>query len=89
MFERLNDLTARLEILKADNAALQADITALRVENTAAENPVLGAQSAGLRKDNAERRAKLDKLTRAADALRDRFGFGKVQFGGSLKKEEQ
>ncbi|HVO58755.1 MAG TPA: DNA polymerase IV [Dongiaceae bacterium] len=31
-----------------------------------------------------ERRAKLDKLTRAADKLRDRFGFGKVQFGGSL-----
>jgi len=34
------------------------------------------------------RRAKLDKLTRAADALRDRFGFGKIQFGGSLRKDE-
>jgi len=32
----------------------------------------------------AERRAKLEKLTRATDALRDRFGFGSVQFGGSL-----
>jgi DNA polymerase-4 len=31
-----------------------------------------------------ERRAKLEKLTRAADRLRDRFGFGAVQFGGSL-----
>ena len=31
-----------------------------------------------------ERREKLEKLSRAADALRDRFGFGKVQFGGSL-----
>ena len=32
----------------------------------------------------AERREKLAKLTKAADRLRDRFGFGKVQFGGSL-----
>lgn len=32
----------------------------------------------------AERRAKLEKLTRATDGLRDRFGFGAVQFGGSL-----
>jgi DNA polymerase IV len=31
-----------------------------------------------------ERRAKLEKLTRAADRLRDRFGFEAVQFGGSL-----
>jgi DNA polymerase IV len=31
-----------------------------------------------------ERRAKLEKLTKAADTLRDRFGFGSVQFGGSL-----
>src|SRR6266404_463608 len=37
---------------------------------------------------DAERRAKLDKLTRAADSLRDRFGFGKIQFGGSLRKDE-
>jgi DNA polymerase-4 len=34
------------------------------------------------------RRAKLDKLTRAADSLRDRFGFGKIQFGGSLRKDQ-
>ncbi len=38
---------------------------------------------------NAERRAKLEKLTQATDRLRDRFGFGAVQFGGSLRKEEQ
>jgi DNA polymerase-4 len=31
-----------------------------------------------------ERRAKLEKLSRVADSLRDRFGFAKVQFGGSL-----
>ena len=35
-----------------------------------------------------ERREKLAKLTKAADRLRDRFGFGKVQFGGSLSSDE-
>ncbi|HEY6945370.1 MAG TPA: DNA polymerase IV [Candidatus Acidoferrum sp.] len=33
---------------------------------------------------DAKRREKLASLTQAADGLRDRFGFGKVQFGGSL-----
>jgi DNA polymerase-4 len=33
----------------------------------------------------AERRKKLQKLTQATDRLRDRFGFSKVQFGGSLR----
>jgi DNA polymerase-4 len=36
---------------------------------------------------SAERRAKLEKLTRATDNLRDRFGFGSVQFGGSLRPD--
>lgn len=36
----------------------------------------------------AGRRRKLEKLTSAADRLRDRFGFGSVQFGGSLQPEE-
>jgi DNA polymerase IV len=36
----------------------------------------------------AERRGKLEKLTRAADNLRDRFGFDSVKFGGSLKADE-
>jgi DNA polymerase-4 len=36
---------------------------------------------------DAERRAKLEKLTSAADRLRDRFGFAKVQFGGSLRRD--
>jgi DNA polymerase IV len=31
-----------------------------------------------------ESREKLERLARAADQLRDRFGFAKVQFGGSL-----
>ena len=35
-----------------------------------------------------ERREKLAKLTKAADRLRDRFGFGKLQFGGSLWADE-
>ena len=34
----------------------------------------------------AGRREKLQKLTQATDRLRDRFGFNKVQFGGSLRR---
>jgi DNA polymerase-4 len=34
------------------------------------------------------RREKLERLTRAADRLRDRFGFSKVQFGGSLTNRD-
>src|SRR5713226_6694669 len=37
---------------------------------------------------DAERRAKLEKLTSATDRLRDRFGFGSVQFGGSLHSDD-
>jgi DNA polymerase-4 len=36
---------------------------------------------------DAERRERLEKLTRATDKLRDRFGFGKVQFGASLRAD--
>ena len=37
-----------------------------------------------------ERREKLERLARATDKLRDRFGFSKVQFGGSLSiRDEQ
>jgi DNA polymerase IV len=56
---------------------------------------LIGVALGGLTHGNAQldlldpgRRAKLDKLTRAADSLRDRFGFGKIQFGGSLRKDE-
>lgn len=56
---------------------------------------LLGVSLSGLTHGNeqldlleAERRAKLEKLTTAADRLRDRFGFGKVQFGGSLRTDE-
>jgi DNA polymerase IV len=36
----------------------------------------------------AERREKLLRLTKAADQLRDKFGFGSVQFGGSLRRDD-
>lgn len=36
----------------------------------------------------AERREKMERLTQAADKLRDKFGFGSVQFGGSVRKDE-
>jgi len=36
---------------------------------------------------DAERRAKIEKLTHAADSLRDRFGFEAVQFGGSMRHQ--
>ena len=37
----------------------------------------------------AGRRERLARLTKAADGLRDRFGFGKVQFGGSLSADDR
>jgi DNA polymerase IV len=36
----------------------------------------------------AGRREKLAKLTKATDQLRDKFGFGSVQFGGSLRRDD-
>jgi DNA polymerase-4 len=36
----------------------------------------------------SDRREKLEKLTKAADQLRDKFGFTSVQFGGSLRRDE-
>ena len=35
---------------------------------------------------DASRREKLERLAQATDALRDRFGFSKIQFGGSMTK---
>ena len=37
---------------------------------------------------DAGRREKLDKLTKATDSLRDRFGFASVQFGASLRRDD-
>jgi DNA polymerase-4 len=36
----------------------------------------------------ADRREKLEMLTKATDQLRDKFGFGSVQFGGSLRRDD-
>ena len=38
---------------------------------------------------DARRREKMEKLAHATDRLRDRFGFSKVQFGGSLVKGKE
>jgi DNA polymerase IV len=38
---------------------------------------------------NPQRREKLERLARATDELRNRFGFSKVQFGGSLGAREE
>jgi impB/mucB/samB family protein len=35
---------------------------------------------------DASRREKQERLAQATDALRDRFGFSKIQFGGSVTK---
>ena len=66
-----------------------------RASRYEAQNSLAGRSFSGLTHGNEqldlldpERRAKLEKLTRAADTLRDRFGFGKVQFGGSLLADE-
>ncbi len=37
----------------------------------------------------AGRHEKLERLTRATDRLRDRFGFSKIQFGGSLRNTHE
>jgi DNA polymerase-4 len=58
----------------------------IRLLGTALSNLTHGGEQLNLL--DAARREKLEKLTRAADSLRDRFGFAKVQFGGSLKRDE-
>jgi DNA polymerase-4 len=58
----------------------------IRLLGTALSNLTHGGEQLDLL--DAGRREKLEKLTRAADGLRDRFGFGKIQFGGSLKRED-
>lgn len=81
----------------AESAQLDADIYAVFQElfrkhrDPKRKVRLLGVSLSGLTHGNeqldlleAERRARLEKLTSAADRLRDRFGFGKVQFGGSL-----
>jgi DNA polymerase IV len=58
----------------------------IRLLGTALANFTHGGEQLDLL--DTGRREKLEKLTATADKLRDRFGFGKIQFGGSLKREE-
>jgi DNA polymerase-4 len=37
---------------------------------------------------DGQQREKLERLARTTDRLRDRFGFSKIQFGGSLRRDE-
>jgi hypothetical protein len=38
---------------------------------------------------DAEQKTKLERLARTADRLRDRFGFSKLQLGGSVDKPKR
>jgi DNA polymerase-4 len=58
----------------------------IRLLGTALSNLTHGGEQLDLL--DAARREKLEKLTRAADGLRNRFGFDKIQFGGSLKRDD-
>lgn len=64
--------------------------------NTRRKIRLLGISLAGLTHGaqqldllDGERQEKLARLTRTADRLRDRFGFSKVQFGGSLHSHDK
>jgi len=84
------------EPIQFDADAFAAFLSLFREHrNTQRKVRLLGVAFAGLTHGNEQldlldpsRRAKLDKLSRAADSLRDRFGFDKVQFGGSLRRED-
>ena len=85
-----------IDPLQFDSEAFAVFVSLFREHrNVKRKVRLIGVALSGLTHGNAqldlldpERRAKLDKLTRAADSLRDRFGFGKIQFGGSLRKDE-
>jgi DNA polymerase-4 len=84
------------EPIQFDADAFRAFLSLFREHrNTQRKVRLLGVAFSGLTHGNEQldlldpsRRAKLDKLSRAADSLRDRFGFSKVQFGGSLRRED-
>jgi len=84
-----------------DPVHLDADIHAVFLElfhahrDTKRKVRLLGVALSGLCHGAAQldllegdRREKLDNLTKAADLLRDKFGFGSVQFGGSLRRDD-
>ena len=84
------------EPIQFDADAFAAFLSLFREHrNTQRRVRLLGVAFSGLTHGNEQldlldpsRREKLDKLSRAADSLRDRFGFNKVQFGGSLRRED-
>ncbi|HEV2298065.1 MAG TPA: DNA polymerase IV [Candidatus Acidoferrales bacterium] len=58
----------------------------LRLVGVALTSFTAGSGAAGqMELLGAERREKLERLVRAADRLRDKFGFAKIQLGGSLR----
>ena len=84
-----------------DPARLDNDIFAIFLElfrehrDTQRKVRLLGVALSGLSHGaeqldllEADRREKLEKLTEATDRLRDKFGFGSVQFGGSLHRDD-
>jgi DNA polymerase IV len=84
-----------------DPVHLDADIHAIFLElfrehrDPKRKVRLLGVAFSGLCHDakqldllEADRREKIDRLTKAADHLRDKFGFGSVQFGGSLRRDD-
>ena len=84
----------------AESTSLDSDIHAIfqqllsQHRNRRRKVRLLGVSLSGFTHGNkqldlldAERRAKLESLTSATDRLRDRFGFDKVQFGGSLGRQ--
>src|SRR6266550_1161574 len=87
-----NEMTTTLSHLsqkackRLREAGLAARTLTLTIRYTGFETHTHGNNQLDLLE--AERREKLARLTKAADRLRDRFGFGKVQFGGSLSAED-
>jgi DNA polymerase-4 len=64
----------------------QQKVRLLGVELASLTSPAGDARQLDLL--DARRHEKLERLARATDRLRDRFGFSKVQFGGSLRRPE-
>jgi len=78
-----SDIFAVLQVLFRLNRDAKRKVRLLGVSLSGLAH---GGEQLGLL--DAERRKKQDKLTSAADRLRDRFGFGKLQFGASLHRDQ-
>jgi len=78
-----SDIFAVLQVLFRLNRDAKRKVRLLGVSLSGLAH---GGEQLGLL--DAERRKKQEKLTCAADRLRDRFGFGKLQFGASLHRDQ-